>query len=326
MATISKAVVAVLILFEQYCVNFAEWNTRDYMKKEHSLVKPYVGTPWDFVGSTMLTNNYIRLTSDHQSMKGGLWNQHPVLVRDWELHIQFKVHGKGTNLFGDGFAIWYTKERLTMGDVFGSKNFFHGLAIFMDTYSNHNGPHNHLHPYISAMVDNGTMGYDHDADGTHTELAGCEALFRNLAYDTYVAVRYSDDTLTVSTDINNKGGWKECFTVKGVHLPTGYYLGFSAATGQLADNHDIISAKFYELETERKDDGVDYSKIEPSAQFFASPRDHVDDAKGAFMLNSLSGWKLLVVIILIIIGIGVCLMVGFIIFQKSQENSRKRFY
>lgn len=27
------------------------------------------------------------------------------------------------------------------GPVFGSKDFFSGLAIFMDTYSNHNGPH-----------------------------------------------------------------------------------------------------------------------------------------------------------------------------------------
>ena len=37
-----------------------------------------------------------------------------------------------------------------------------GLAIIADTYSNHNGPHNHQHPYISAMVNNGTLTYDHD--------------------------------------------------------------------------------------------------------------------------------------------------------------------
>lgn len=28
------------------------------------------------------------------------------------------------------------------GDVFGSKDYFSGLAVMMDTYSNHNGPHN----------------------------------------------------------------------------------------------------------------------------------------------------------------------------------------
>lgn len=29
---------------------------------------------WDFMGSTMVTNNYIRLTPDIQSKQGALWN------------------------------------------------------------------------------------------------------------------------------------------------------------------------------------------------------------------------------------------------------------
>ena len=43
-----------------------------------------------------------------------------------------------------------------------------GLAIIADTYSNHNGPHNHAHPYVSAMVNNGTLHYDHDRWDTGT--------------------------------------------------------------------------------------------------------------------------------------------------------------
>lgn len=31
-------------------------------------------------------------------------------------------------------------------------------------------------------------------------------------------------------------------------LPTGYHLGVSATTGDLSDNHDILSIKFYELD------------------------------------------------------------------------------
>ena len=55
----------------------------------------------------------------------------------------------------------------------------------------------HGHPYISAMINNGTLHYDHDRDRTHTELAGCEAQFRNKPHDTYVAIRYERNTLTV---------------------------------------------------------------------------------------------------------------------------------
>lgn len=65
-----------------------------------------------------------------------------MLNRNWEVHVGFKVHGKGNELFGDGFAIWYTKDRMQTGPVFGSKDHFSGLAIILDTYSNHNGPHN----------------------------------------------------------------------------------------------------------------------------------------------------------------------------------------
>lgn len=97
------------------------------------------------------------------------------------------------------------------------------------------------------MVNNGSLTYDHDKDGTLTQLAGCEAKFRNIDYDTYLSIRYESDVLTVSTDIENKGQWKQCFSAAGVKLPTGYYFGASAETGDLSDNHDVFSFKFYEI-------------------------------------------------------------------------------
>ena len=36
-------------------------------------------------------------------------------VQNWEVHVQFKIHGSGKNLYGDGIAFWYTKERMQMG-------------------------------------------------------------------------------------------------------------------------------------------------------------------------------------------------------------------
>lgn len=79
---------------------------------------------------------------DTQSSQGGLWNLFPVQMKDWEVQFQFHVHGNGKELFGDGFAFWYTKQRNFLGPVFGSKDYFKGLAIFMDTYTNNNGPNN----------------------------------------------------------------------------------------------------------------------------------------------------------------------------------------
>lgn len=40
----------------------------------------------------------------------------PCYLKDWEMHVQFKIHGSGKkNLHGDGLAVWYTKERLHPG-------------------------------------------------------------------------------------------------------------------------------------------------------------------------------------------------------------------
>ncbi|CAI9733038.1 integral-membrane VIP36-like [Octopus vulgaris] len=272
MASLSVGIECCLftLLLTIFSTVLGEWNTKDYLKREHTLVKPYLGPSmniplWDITGSTMITNNYIRLTSDHQSKQGGIWNSQPVLVRNWELHVQFKVHGAGRTLYGDGFSIWYTRDRMELGPVFGNRDYFSGLAIFLDTYSNHNGPHN------------------------------------------------------VYIDIDNKNVWKECFTVKGVHLPTGYYVGVSAATGELADNHDILSVKFYELEAPEVD-AENFKDVVPSADFSAQPRDHV-----AVNPSSWSAWKIITLII-IVIGFVIGAFVLIYAYQKHQEGKRKRFY
>lgn len=317
---------AIMFCILSGCVLSSSTNPKNYMKREHSLVKPYTDDRWDFVGNTIITNGYVRLTPDQRSKSGAIWNNVPCTLRDWELHVHFKVHGAASDLFGDGLAIWYAKNRIENGPVFGSKDYFVGLAVFLDTYANQNGPHNHNHPYISAMVNNGSQHYDHDRDGTHTELDGCESHFRKVPHDTYVAIRYEHNKLTVSTDIDGKNTWKPCFSVDKVRLPTGYYFGASAATGDLSDNHDIISLKLYDIGVVRQsDDSIDYSQIEPSADFFAPPRDHIDDPQGSYMLSRLTGWKATVIIVLAIIGLIVCGMVAYVIYNKSQQNV-KRLY
>ena len=54
-------------------------------------------------------------------------------------------------------------------------------------------------PYISAMVGNGSLVYDHDQDGRNADLGGCSASIRNIDYDTFLLVRYIRNTLTVRT-------------------------------------------------------------------------------------------------------------------------------
>lgn len=50
----------------------------------------------------------------------------PCYLKDWEMHVQFKVHGSGKkNLHGDGIAIWYTRDRLQAGSITTVVSVFH---------------------------------------------------------------------------------------------------------------------------------------------------------------------------------------------------------
>ncbi|KFR05885.1 Vesicular integral-membrane protein VIP36, partial [Opisthocomus hoazin] len=212
------------------------------------------------------------------------------------------------------------------GPVFGSKDNFHGLAIFLDTYPNDEATER-VFPYISAMVNNGSLTYDHSKDGRWTELAGCTADLRNQNHDTFLAIRYSRGRLTVMTDVEDKNEWKNCIDIAGVQLPTGYFFGASAGTGDLSDNHDIISMKLFQLMVEHpaEDETIDWTKIEPSVSLLKSPKDNVDDPTGNFRSGPLTGWKVFLLLLCALLGIIVCAVVGAVVFQKRQERN-KRFY
>ncbi|XP_072342085.1 VIP36-like protein isoform X2 [Scyliorhinus torazame] len=306
----------------------ADSGTEEYLKREHSLMKPYQGvgasgsgTHWDLLGNTMVTSHFIRLTPDLQSKQGAIWNRVACLMQDWEVQVHFKVHGQGKkNLNGDGFAIWYTKNRMQAGTVFGSIDPFSGLGIFVDTYPNEEKQQERIFPYISAMVNNGSLSYDHSRDGRPTAIGGCTALVRNLDHDTFVVTRYLKRRLTVMINIEGKNEWKDCIDLPGVRLPLGYYFGVSSATGDLTDNHDIVSVKVYQLTVERTPEEEEEEVVlVPSVDNLRLQDDDLD-------YEPMSGVTLFFVVFFSLVGLMVLAVVAIIAFQKWQEQSRKRFY
>ena len=228
------------------------------------------------------------------------------------------------DLFGDGFAFWYVRDRMEMGPVFGSKDHFSGLAIMADTYSNHLSPSKRTHPYLSAMVNNGSLAYDHDKDGSLTMIGGCEVKFRNLQHETWLAVRYEDDKLTVSHDLENKRAWKQCLSIPNVRLPTGYYFGLTATTGDLSDAHDILGIKTYELDTVpgvSKDERPHIVPETPDVVLKLHEKEKPKEESASW-----SGTKKFFIGLLVTLGTIVLVVIGIMIYQNQQENNRKRFY
>ena len=252
----------------------------------------------------------------------------PVGMHNWEVVIQFQVHGQGKHLFGDGFAFWYTKEKGQGGPVFGSKDFFTGLGVFFDTYSNYNGEHKVHKTYEvvtwprkcrswfmkSVYPDSMTiLTFQQQWTMAHciTTMTGMvptakwtaapwvldkQLSFTDLVFDVFSSsgqvqefqtwhirnhlIRWQSTyskcllicsscsfpldsfplislpswflpsplinynrifPLKVMTNINGGQNWATCFKVSDVDLPTGYYFGFSAVTGDLAGELKLIN-------------------------------------------------------------------------------------
>ncbi|KAI0011801.1 concanavalin A-like lectin/glucanase domain-containing protein [Xylariaceae sp. FL0662B] len=222
-------------------------NIRSISLRTHTLKQPYLDSDmqsrwYDFGGDTIIrTDSYIRLTSDRPSQNGWLFSRVPLTATNWEITVEFKIHGKN-QLFGDGLAMWLTKERGQAGPVFGHADNFEGLGIFIDTYKN-NRP-GVVFPYVMAMVGDGKTSYNKDNDGKDTEFAGCSARgIRHANIPTKLKLTYfQDKSLKLELQYKNEDEWQLCFeTDQPPAIPSVTYLGFSAETGELSDNHDIIS-------------------------------------------------------------------------------------
>ncbi|XP_029793097.1 VIP36-like protein isoform X5 [Suricata suricatta] len=257
----------------------------------------------------------------------------PCFLRDWELQVHFKIHGQGKkNLHGDGLAIWYTKDRMQPGPVFGNMDKFVGLGVFVDTYPNEEKQQEaqkrryspgvqRVFPYISAMVNNGSLSYDHERDGRPTELGGCTAIVRNLHYDTFLVIRYVKRHLTIMMDIDGKHEWRDCIEVPGVRLPRGYYFGTSSITGDLSDNHDVISLKLFELTVERTPEEEKLHR-----DVFLPSVDNMKLPEVTAPLPPLSGLALFLIVFFSLVFSVFAIVIGIILYNKWQEQSRKRFY
>lgn len=138
--------------------------------------------------------------------------------------------------------MWLTKQRAMPGPVFGSTDRFEGLGIFFDTYKN-NRPGT-VFPYVMAMVGDGTKTYDKSNDGKDNEFMGCSARgIRSASIPTKAKLTYfQDKSLKLELQYKSEDKWEMCFeTTEPPTIPSVAYLGFSSETGELSDNHDIIS-------------------------------------------------------------------------------------
>ncbi|NWI49519.1 LMAN1 protein, partial [Calyptomena viridis] len=187
----------------------------------------------------------IRITTSLKSQKGSVWTKNKSIFEYWEVEVTFRVTGRG-RIGADGLAIWFTEEQGLEGPVFGAADKWNGVGIFFDSFDNDGKKNN---PGVVVVGNNGKLLYDHQNDGSTQALASCQRDFRNKPYPVRARITYYQKTLTVL--INNgftpdKDDYELCVKEDMV-LPSQGYFGISAATGGLADDHDVLSFLTFQL-------------------------------------------------------------------------------
>ncbi|XP_068226768.1 protein ERGIC-53 [Palaemon carinicauda] len=194
---------------------------------------------WQYSGNAIASEESVRITPSLRSQKGQIWTKNPTSFEWWEVDFVFRVTGRG-RIGADGLAFWFTSAPGVEGPVFGSSDKWNGLGVFFDSFDNDNKRNN---PYIMAMVNDGTIVYDHEHDGASQQLGGCLRDFRNKPFPVRARIEYYKNVLTLmvhSGMTNNDKDYEICMRAENVRLPASGYFGVSAATGGLADDHDVL--------------------------------------------------------------------------------------
>jgi hypothetical protein len=225
---------------------------RNHSASHHMLAPPYIAyggyapflSNWAMGGAAVLTDRYVRLTPAKQSRVGYIHNKQPAFMESWEAAVGFRM-GSAASLGGDGIGFWYTKmPNFIDGPVMGRSSDFVGLAVLLDGYDN-DGMRDT--PAIIATVTGAEpmssplVAADDFAQKDGLPWGKCAAELRNVNQGDLMVlfVRYEDKSLSVSYQRGLEGVKRKCLTLNDIDLPMGYYFGFSAETGGLADEHDI---------------------------------------------------------------------------------------
>ncbi|XP_041034466.1 protein ERGIC-53-like [Carcharodon carcharias] len=201
---------------------------------------------WIYYGNALPSSERVRVVPSLRSQSGSIWSKNDIAFENWEVEVSFRISGRN-RIGADGLAIWFTRERGPTGPVYGAADHWDGAGIFFDSYDNDGKMNN---PAILVVGNDGQHTYDHLNDGASQALGSCIRDFRNTYHPIRTRIRYFQKTLQVYVNVgmnNFNENYEFCTEVQNMNLPSSGYFGVSAATGGVADDHDVLSFLAFSL-------------------------------------------------------------------------------
>ncbi|KAI9489143.1 concanavalin A-like lectin/glucanase domain-containing protein [Zychaea mexicana] len=198
---------------------------------------------WKMSQGVIKADDFVRLAPSIPGARGWVWSERPNTHDEWQAEVTFRVTGSHMH-GGRGLAFWYTKEAMGDGPIFGAGDKWDGLGIWLDSAN----PRTHT-PTTMALLNDGSLAFSSRTDPSGYIIGSCQINYRNTGnVPARLRVTYTAKTLTVMLDPMGDGkDYRTCIQKTGIALPSNYYFGFSAASHNPADDHDIISFETWQL-------------------------------------------------------------------------------
>lgn len=228
----------------------------------HSLIAPFVGDwwqegvpHWDLGGDAVVTDKFVRLTPNQGGKFGYIFNTQPNDNRDWELRVAIIARNRRAPT-ADGFGVWLVSnpptdadEATTPGPLNGMHSDFRGIGFVLDTYDN-DGQRDNPSVALVMNMEGRKREWDMDRDLTTDSRLKCTFDFRTATnHPSELVVRYEGKKLSYMMINREKGLHRDCGEVQQLDFPidTNFFLGLTATTGHIADNHDVAGVELRPL-------------------------------------------------------------------------------
>ncbi|XP_077796052.1 protein ERGIC-53-like isoform X18 [Macaca mulatta] len=187
------------------------------------LALPGAGIPfWSHHGDAILGLEEVRLTPSMRNQSGAVWSRASVLFSAWE------VEGRGH-----------------VGSILGGLASWDGIGIFFDS----SAEDTQNSPAIRVLASDGHIPSEQPGYGASQVLGSCHWDFRNRPHPFRARITYWGQRLRVSLNsgLTPSDPDEFCVDVGPLLLVPGGFFGVSAATGILADDHDVLSFLTFSL-------------------------------------------------------------------------------
>ncbi|KAG5513561.1 hypothetical protein PMAC_000993 [Pneumocystis sp. 'macacae'] len=202
----------------------------------HSFISPFgksLFENWDFYGSIEVQQNKIILIPPAvQSRIASIWSKHKNIYEEWSVEISLRL----TNLEHEnsGLALWYTSEKGKGGIVFGSKDRWDGLGIFLYVGQN-------KRPSLRGHLNDGSMEYSKFKNPSLQAFGACSIIYQNTSEVFTFKLLYSKEAIQIEQKDSI------CFRTTQINLPPGYYFGISTQSTNDLESFEIYNFQINEI-------------------------------------------------------------------------------